>query len=479
MADEVREDTDVENPESVFPLPLTPIEKFFFWDDRQEQPLTSFFDLRFESSIDVGVFEACVQKVLDRNPLLRANITGDDSDLKWTLSDKTVRLLNLATDLPIVDGRIRPIDLRTEIACRFWYETTPDCSRVLIQLHHAACDGIAFRSVLIDIFHSYALATDGSSEDSQGHRMLSDRFRFTQLRDRFDFTHLGDPKKVLSTWQRIKNAWYFHFQPPAPLAKSTSTERVKEEQGGSSYPLCNLMLDRDFSQRILQICQSKEYGVNDLAIAILFRTCYQWNRRHGDRQKKGRLRILMPYDLRGRTDLRMPACNRLSLSFLGRDYSQCDDLNELISTVHDELKDAKDTHLYLDLLNGFQIGCSWPRFMKWAVEKHNSMATVAITYAGDVSRGMSKLFPEVNELRRIGTASLFSIMAAPPARRNTNLSMALCINWGRICISAIWNRSVFNEQDCREFLELYKIGWQDWCAAEESRVGVYAEPEAV
>jgi len=86
-----------------------------------------------------------------------------------------------------------------------------------------------------------------------------------------------------------------------------------------------------------------------------------------------------------------------------------------------------------------------------------------------VDAGMSKLFPEVNEFRSFGSASLFAITAAPRARRNTNISMAICINWGRICISAIWNRSVFTEQDCREFLELYKIGWQQWCEAEESK----------
>jgi hypothetical protein len=117
--------------------------------------------------------------------------------------------------------------------------------------------------------------------------------------------------------------------------------------------------------------------------------------------------------------------------------------------------------------------------MKWALRRHDSMATAVITYAGDVSRGMNKLFPDANDLRKIGNASLFAVFAAPPARRNTNISMAICINWGRICISAIWNRAVFSEQDCSEFLELYKIGWQQWCEAEESHRGVYAEQETV
>ena len=348
-----------------------------------------------------------------------------------------------------------------------------------MQWHHCVCDGIAFRGVIIDILHLYKLATRNEESASHDRSLLYDRFSYSMLRDRYDYAHLGKPKRETTTWQRIKNAWYFHFQPPVPLAKLRSHVPTHAVQAESPSPLCSLLMEREFSQRILNTCQSKAYALNELAIALLFRTCYQWNRLHGDKRRNGRLRILMPCDLRGRADVRMPATNRLSLSFLGRDYSQCENLNELIESVLAELKDAKETHLYLDLLKGLALGCKWPRWMKWALRHSDSMATAVITYAGDMSRGVNKLFPELNELRSVGSASLFSVAGAPPARRNTNVSLAICINWGRICISASWNRSVFTEQDCREFLELYKIGWQQWCEAEESLRGVYAEPETV
>ena len=81
MANESKPASEAESAESIFPLPLSPLEKFFFWDDRPEQPCTSFLEFRFESSIDVAVLEECTAKVVDRNPLLRANISGDDRDL--------------------------------------------------------------------------------------------------------------------------------------------------------------------------------------------------------------------------------------------------------------------------------------------------------------------------------------------------------------------------------------------------------------
>ena len=59
MGNESNENPDVESAASIFPLPLTPLEKFFFWDDRPEQPCTFFIDLRFESSMDITVLEEC------------------------------------------------------------------------------------------------------------------------------------------------------------------------------------------------------------------------------------------------------------------------------------------------------------------------------------------------------------------------------------------------------------------------------------
>ncbi len=479
MAEDLKEKPIGETPESIFPLPLTPIEKFFFWDDRPEQPITFFIEMQFEPYVDVAVLKDCIVKVVDRNPILGATVVGNDADLCWTLSDKPFVLWDFAKTPPIVDGLVRPINLRTEVGCRFWCRSTIDSCCLLVQIHHAVCDALAFRGVMIDILHLYKLATGSEEQKLQNRGLLFERFKYDALRERYKFEHLGRPSRELTTWQRIKNAWYFHFQPPVPLAKVRSRDLNRTERAQDASPLCTLVLERELSQRILNACQLKEYGINVLAVALLFRVCYQWNRLQGDKRRNSRLRILMPVDLRGRADLNLPATNRLALSFLGRKYSQCDDLSELIRSVLAELKDAKETHLYLDLLHGIEAGCKWPVLMKWILNHSNSMATAAITYTGDISRGMDKQFPEVNELRIVGSAALFQVVGAPPARRNTNIALSICINWGRICISAMWDRTVFTEQDCREFLELYRSGWQQWCEAEESAVGVYAEPESV
>ena len=90
------------------------------------------------------------------------------------------------------------------------------------------------------------------------------------------------------------------------------------------------------------------------------------------------------------------------------------------------------------------------------------MSTSALTYAGDISRGMKHEFPERDGRRRIGDVDLAKILIVPPARRGTNVTLGLCVNWGQICISANWNRTAFTAADCREFLDRYGRAWEAW-----------------
>jgi hypothetical protein len=455
-------DTPSNAHRSLFPLKLSAFEKFLFWDDCPEQPYTSFFEFNFTTTLNETILRESISRVLAHNPLLSALIKEENGDLYWVISTETVRWLDIASEPPMVSGSPRPIDLTREVGCRFWYRPMEHGSQLIMQVHHCVCDGIAMRSVLIDVLHLYALATDSSSQTSNvGEKsMLFDRYVQTELNNRSDFSHLGQPRRALGTWQRIKNARYFHFQPPKPLcgqAQSSSEAQLELN------PLCHLNLGAELSEKVLGKAQREMIGMSELSVALLFRTCASWNQEHGDNNSRSRLRLLVPYDLRGRIDLRMPATNRMTFAFLGRSYQQCKDRRSLIASVQQEFVDIKDTHLGLDFLNALEAGARYPRLMKWVLRNSRHMATAVITYAGDVSRGMSKLFPEVEGQRVVGDARLESIFAAPPVRQNTNVALGLCINWGKICISASFNRKSISRAQCEQFLELYRTEWERFC----------------
>jgi hypothetical protein len=478
-----------ELPIDLFPLPLTAFEKYLIWDETPQQPMNSFIELHFMDPLQVNVMEEAIAAAMFIHPMFVCTVTEKDGELVWQhQKDFRHRLRSPLQQAALSNGRPVAINLFHEPGIRFWYsEDQNKRSRVLIQLHHASADGVGLRRFLIDAMTLYAHATSPERVDLNL-RPPWNKVDLSLLKRRADFsdTFGGPPAKPLTTWQRLKNARYFHFQLPKPLKGGLrqslknadnvdSVDRAvrygslsrSAESAELDEPLEHLIIDRETSSAILEKSRTTEVGINELALALLFESSSLWNQQHGDRNPKSRLRVLMPYDLRSRIDLRMPAANRLSFAFLGRLQSDCNRLPELIASIGNEIQSIKDSQLPLDFLAALEGAAKHPRIMRWAIGRSRNMATAVLTYAGDISRGMQKYFPEQDGTRIVGDARLDKILAAPPTRDNTHVSLGLCVNWGQLCISAAFNREGFSREQCQEFLQFYYSRWLLWLKCAE------------
>ncbi len=424
-----------------------------------------------------------------------------EGDLWWDYDPLyQPELLTSSTQPPLRQGWPIPIDLRHECGGRYWYGACDSGWRLLIQLHHACCDGVGMRRVMIDSLLGYAqpaaslfqsstagelgefatdaanireMEDDATSEDvpsgiAEDKSMRWERLSLEALHERFDFSsaYSGPAKRPLTTWQRIKNTHYFHFCLPVAL-RGTAKEQDSIEAGDDQQPLRHAQFSREESQQILERARKSQVAINDLALTLLFQTCARWNRALGDKNRRSHIRLLMPYDLRSRVDLRMPATNRLSFSFLGRRAEECDDFVGLLASVQAEVQAIKESRLPLDFLEALRLAATRPRAMKWVINHSRRMATAVLTYMGDVSRGLQRYFPECDGARVVGDTQISNVYAAAPIRENTNISLALCINWGQLCFSAAWNRAVFTPRECEEFLAEYVAAWRQWLKSPE------------
>ncbi len=469
-----------QGPAGIFPLPLSPFEKFILWDERPRQPMTFFIELHFQSELDVQRLTASMTDTILRNPLLACRIARYQGSLCWVHDPGfRPRILTEADKPPIQDGRPRPIDLTQECGVRFWLTRHSRGagvmgSRLLTQVHHACCDGIGTRNILLEILAGYAARQPGV-DGSQFKRVWCQRDDQALL-SRFDFSSVfhGPPAKKLTTWQRLKNAHYFHFQPPRPLRsrdKNSDPPRTNRpladaaagrDEQAAWHPLQHEVIDRETSARIFEKTRRENLTLNDVGLGLLFYTCCRWNQQLGDCHPRSRIRLMMPYDLRSRRDLRMSAANRLGFSFLGRTHTQCRDRSLLIKSVSEEIEAIRLSRLPLDFLDSLKMCDTWPGLAKWTMDRNRNMATAVLTYGGEVMRGMSKCFPVTGQARLVGNALLGSVLAAPPVRENTNISIGLCSNWGQLCMSAAWNRDEFTSADCAGFLRMYRQSWLEW-----------------
>lgn len=454
--------------EGTFPLRLSAFEKYLLWDETPIQPMTMFIEMHFIDPIQVDVMEMSISAAAKAHPLLTCTIEERDGDLHWIHHPDSKLIVHRDEHFPPLDhGKVRPFDLKKEFGVRFWYRTAEDHYRLMFQVHHAVTDGVGMRRFMIDAITLYAHATNASKTDSEL-RVPWSKLDPSLLQRRADFTEAfgGPPAEPLTAWQRLKNAYYFHFQLPKPLRTGRSSQKAsvdaKPNDKDHFEPLEHLVIDRPTSFQITEKARMSEIGISDLALALLFETCCLWNQQHGDRNPKSRIRLLLPYDLRSRMDLRMPATNRLSFSFLGRTQADCCNLDRLISSIADEVRSFGRTQLPLDFMGALESAAKNPRLMRWAIRRSRNMATAVLTYVGDTSRAMQRPFPEQDGYRIIGDARLDKILGAPPVRDNTNLSVGLCINWGQLCISAAWNRANLTRQQAAELLALYKSRWLNW-----------------
>lgn len=471
-----------ELPKDLFPLPLTAFEKYVLWDETESLPLSYFIELRFLDTFNIEVMEQSLTAASRIHPMIACTLGGSDNDPCWIHRPNfQVKIIRELESPPLQsNGRERPFDLHNESGARFYYRPLErgGC-RFLFQVHHATTDAVGMRRLMIDALTLYAHATTPEKVD-RSLRIPWSKIEPGLLKQRADLSDAfgGPPSQPLTTWQRLKNARYFHFQLPTPIRGSVNrqasnakpSETLVDAKVGAEVtpdadrfePLEHLIIDRETSSQILEKSRKLELGVSDIALALLFETCSLWNQQHGDRNPRSRLRILLPYDLRSRIDLRMPATNRLSFAFLGRTQGDCSDLAKLIPSLKEEVESFSKSHLPMDFYGAIQGASKHPRLMRWAIRRSRNMATSVLTYVGDTSRGMQRYFPEVDGVRLIGDARLDAILGAPPVRDNTNWTVGLCVNWGQLCISAAWNRDALTRKQCAELLSLYHSRWLNW-----------------
>lgn len=445
---------------TLFPLPLSAFEKYALWDETPECPMSFFVELHFDSPVNVMVLQSAIQSSLSNHPLLACRVAEQGGELVWQFDPKLCPAIrDLATHSVMPGGRPASFDLYQESGMRLWYQQSDEGrARLTVQTHHALCDGVGAQKIMAEVMQHYSshFAHDGMRPK----RRQLGRIDVQSLKQRSNFSEAFGGMKAakISDWQRLKNAHYFHFQPPVTLERQS----VPKDLEASNDPLSKCDLDRSISSGILNRCRESGMSLNDLALALLFLACREWNGRTCSIRPSQRLRVLMPYDLRTRSDLRMPATNRLSYAFLGRTYHQCENFPNLLTSVQAETIRIKQTLLPIDFINGLEAASRYPRLMRWILRRSSTMATVVLTYVGDATRALNRYFPEKDGARHVGDTQLTKIIGAPPVRRNTNVSLGLSINKQQICITGAWNPSSFSSVDCDNFLQVYSRLWQQW-----------------
>ena len=472
---------------SLFPLRLSPLEKFLWWDDSTAHPLCNFIELRFDGRIEHGTMQQSLQLALQLHPLLISRIVSQNGDWYWQPQfDTEVRLYTAEEKSVTLAGRIRCLDLTREVGLVAWYQSHLEGDRLLFGFHHACCDGNGFRRFLLDLLSIYGHQQSrrngmNLAENEFVPQEVLSRWQPQRLSERFDFTACWpkQARKVLSVWQRIKNAHYFHFQSPEPLmrwsdgglklketiGRESALDRVSEPVSGLHDAFLRRVLAPAETERLLARCQETKASVNEVCLAALFRTCARWHQLTRGSRPGRRLRLLMPFAMMSRDDLYMPAANRLSFAFLGRTEKQCLEWEPLLQSIRQEIESTRATQLPMDFLRGLQAAAEWPRGMRWGIRNSRKMCTAVLSFGGDIARGRGHQLRRGSGALEVAGCRLIQVFGAPPVRINTNVALGVCLSGGSLCIAESWSREAMDELQADRFLQLFLAELLTWSAS--------------
>lgn len=434
----------------VFPLHLSPIEVFMLADDRSDYPMTFVIQLRLTGQVDRVAFEAALVETLQRHPLLRAFIqTGKGGLPCWMLAEEAAPAVDWAEEgTPTVCPRGERIDLASETGLRVWVRQGPLAARVVLQFHHACCDGTGAYRFIGDLLAGYGMRTALGDQSPSLGTMQTGLLRNRKQR------MLGVAGE--SAWglrrRAIRAAWRILSRRPRPLA----APRAAGGNGDtlSEFPgfLC-ASLDRAAQQRLRDVAGQFGATLNDLLLRDLFLTLEAWNRRQACGRR--RLRIMMPTDLRGGEDFEMPAANLTSYTFLTRRARQCASPDKLLEGIRNETSLIKHRRAGTEFADMVLTASRVRWLLPFCLSRDVCLATAVLSNAGDPSRRFTAQFPRQAGRAVCGNLVLEEITGVPPLRRKTRATFSVS-QYGRcLSISLRCDPHLFNQTDTAALLDSY------------------------
>lgn len=441
----------------LFPLPLAPFERLMLLDDRPGQPMTFFGELTFTGEMRPDALHWAAEQALARHPLLGACVAARGRDWYWMPADTPAPLDVRQDQSPIMAEPNGAIDLHREPGVRLWARAGAGQTYLLLQFHHACCDGRGAMRFVEDILLAYAAHVAGAKPDF-------DRLDRAQLRQRSTFRL---PKTTSTTnasanlWRQLRDAYRFHTQRPALLAQPGAVPSGQLANPAFPGTQTHFFTGEEAAaiERAVAACGTT---LNDVAMTLLLLTVAEWNQQFAPRDLRRWLRILLPTDLRDRSDLRLPAANRMSLYFLTRRTEDCRSFEELLAGIHCEMQSVKLARVGLDFLMAIGLLQNIPGALSAVLDWPRSLATVLLTNMSDPTRRFRRKLPHDQGRLIIGNVTLNTITGSPPLRPGTGAGFGIGTYAGQIMLNLKCDPRLFTADDTQQLLQALVATWRKW-----------------
>jgi NRPS condensation-like uncharacterized protein len=424
--------------------PLNILDQQYLHLDRAEEPWSVHFEVRIEGHLEEDRLTAAVPRAADRHPIARARLGGSlptDVRYHWEIEDELVAApVEVLSDGPeareLSRARERLLSRGVDLVAPPPWELAlvhgAEGDSLILNLHHAAGDGIAAVRLMRSILCAYA-----GQEDP---RSPVDPFDVREVEQ------LAAPDSLSDRVVRAK-ALTEH------LARLSLPPTRVVADGGVTRDGYGFALARFSADELASIVALRHAGatLNDVLLAGMAVTIRRWNR---DRDEDGdRVSIMMPINLRPpgwRSEVVGNYATYVTVPMHSIDPS---DLSGAIDTVAEStarIKREGTAGLMVDLL-------AVPTLLPTAVKQRLSTlipltGNRVVDTAVLSNLGRVDAFPDLGE----GAGKVKEVWFSPPGRMPLGASLGVATLNDQLHVTLRYRHALFDADAAERFQELFR-----------------------
>lgn len=418
---------------------LAPFEQLMLVEERAGYPMCFFLECRVVGPLEADRLRRAVAAAAERHPLLCSRIAGRLGRPRWLSPDVRPTVLWH----PVTGDPWSPIDLARESGVRLVVlDDGSERHRVVMQVHHAACDGIAACEYFGDVWAVYAGLeprpfTPGRSGGSTP----------------------GPAAPTLAPGSGTSPLDFARFL-PTPLARAAGP---RGDAATIAPPYVSLQFDAPFTARLRAAADRYGTSLNDVLVAAVMRAVVGWNNAAG--RTRSNVRITMPVSMRA-VGARTPAANAIGYAFLDRRSEDCGELAMLAMSIAAATKWILDT----GAAGAFLATLCWlarrPVLLKLLTRLPLCLSSVVFSNVGDTSRRMRSGVPKRDGRDAPGDILIDGFLGVPPLRPQTRAAVGGTTYANALALTCLCSATPDDRAGAATFLESIRGELEALVAAE-------------
>ena len=435
---------------------LSLFEEYMFLDDTSSYPMEPTTTLIFKGLLEPNACRDAFEQTVDRHFLLRATVSRRGRKLRWQESAARPELITLDSDAnaEALDATGAPIfaklDITVEPGLRVYclYNARENWTRLYFHFHHSVADGLGMSLVMSDWLLFYGRLVGALPLTVPGRVYSADRFA---QRGAVGWTFVEYLKYYFHTWRTTLQHIAVY---PRPLVSERARRTSEAARSGSLTR--SFTLTRAETSACVRRAKAVGATVNDVLLTDFLRANERWLTEVRRDARGGKLRVMIPINMRTPETATLPCCDVVSTVFLDRRRRALRRSRaEVLTGVAREMnwvKKREQKRVFLLILRVLQY---FPGALRFFLRAPTCRASTVFSNLGRLLDDFDAPRDERGKIV-LRDVTLEGISGQSPIRRKTTTACVTNTYAGEMNFTLCYDSGLITDAEAQEFIRIFR-----------------------